>query len=63
MTGGGGVAVVGSRVKEEGAPREKVRVRRYRSGVCGRLTRVMAASLGAPERTKGRKAREGRRSS
>lgn len=69
---GAGVAVVGSTAKEEAEEcreREVVRetereaeVRWYRSGVCGRLTRVMAASLSVPERTKGRQwAGEGRR--
>lgn len=45
------MAVVGSRAKEEAEERaeREAEVRRYRSGVCGRLTRVMAASLGAGE--------------
>lgn len=72
--GDGGVAVVGSTTKEEAEERRErerereiesereAEVRRYRSGVCGRLTRVMAASLSVPERTKGKqRAREGRR--
>lgn len=49
---GGETAVVGSRAKEEAEEcREReAEVRRYRSGVCGRLTRVMAASPGENER-------------
>lgn len=41
----------------------EVEVRRYRSGVCGRLTRVMAASLGAREneRKEGKREKDGDR--
>lgn len=59
-----GVAVVGSRAKEEAEERREreAEVRRYRSGVCGRLTRVMAASPGAGrERKEGRQSGRGRR--
>lgn len=51
------MSAIGRRKKRRSVERE-AEVRRYRSGVCGRLTRVMAASLGARENE--RKARERR---
>lgn len=42
------MSAVGRRKRRRSAERE-AEVRRYRSGVCGRLTRVMAASPGAGE--------------
>lgn len=48
MGEGGRVTAVGRRKRRRSAERE-AEVRRYRSGVCGRLTRVMAASPGAGE--------------
>lgn len=68
----GGMAVVGSTAKEEAEERrerkretnrvkEKPRSVGIDPSVCGRLTRVMAASLSVPERTKGKqRVREGR---
>ena len=50
-----GVVVDDRAKKEVEERREKPEVRRYRSGVCGRLTRVMAASRCSREPGGGRK--------